>query len=217
VVENGEQALAAMVEANYDLLITDCHMPVLDGYALTQRIRVTECAGEKHLPIIALSASALPEQVQRCQDAGMDDFLAKPVQLDELQSKLAVYLHRESTPQTAPVPPHAGTSDSQFSYLRDMFGSAIKVREVLRGLLNTGRGDIAELDDALQTGDVARQHELLHRIDGSLCLLGDDAGNIDSTSGDVAHQRNAQASRLDALEALVLDLEKGNLGDEVQA
>ena len=124
VVENGEQALAAMVEANYDLLITDCHMPVLDGYALTQRIRIAELLGGKHLPIIALSASALPEQVQRCQDAGMDDFLAKPVQLGELQGKLAVYLHPASTQQAAPVPSHAGTPSIQLSYLMDLFGSA---------------------------------------------------------------------------------------------
>jgi PAS domain S-box-containing protein len=209
VVENGERALAAMVEANYDLLITDCHMPMLDGYALTQRIRVAELAGETHLPIIALSASALPEQVQRCQDAGMDDFLAKPIQLDELQAKLAVYLHPASNQQTLPASSHARPPGSQLSHLMDLFGSAKKVREVLRGLLDTGRQDMAELDRALQTGDVQKQRDLLHRIDGSLCMIGDGGEGADTTRNDVVQQRNAQLYRLDALEALLREMEEG--------
>ena len=217
VVENGEQALAAMDEGNYDLLITDCHMPMLDGYALAQRIRIEELAGERHLPIIALSASALPEQVQRCQDAGMDDFLAKPVQLDELQAKLAVYLHTASNPPTPLASPLARSPGSQLSHLMHLFGSVIKVREVLRGLLDTGRHDIAELDSALQAGDVQKQRDLLHRIDGSLCMLGDGGDRFDATQSDVVQQRNMLQQRLDALEAFVRGMEKGSLSDDVPA
>ena len=89
VVEDGQQAWDALMASHYDLLITDCHMPVLDGYALTHRIRQSEAGTERHMPIIALSASALPEQVEKCRNAGMDDFLAKPVQLEELRQKIA--------------------------------------------------------------------------------------------------------------------------------
>ena len=217
LVENGEQALAAMVDAKYDLLITDCYMPVLDGYALTQRIRAAESSGKMHLPIIALSASALPEQVQRCQEAGMDDFLAKPIQLDELQAKLDVYLHRAKKQQALPTPAHEGASDSRLSLLMDVFGSAEQVRGVLRGLLDSGRQDMAELDGALQAGDVQKQRDLLHRIDGSLRLLGDSVGKMDETLKDVVQQRDAQAGRLDALEALVHKIEAGNLSDGVPA
>jgi CheY-like chemotaxis protein len=209
VVENGEQALAAMVDGHYDLLITDCHMPMVDGYALTQRIRIAELAGEKHLPIIALSASALPEQVQRCQDAGMDDFLAKPVQLDELRAKLAVYLQPAPNRQVREAPQQSTVSDGQLPHLMDLFGSAKKVLSVLQGLLDAGRQDIAKLDGAIEAGDVSRQRDLLHRIAGSLCLLDESKGGMDSTQGDVAQQRDTQVRRLDALEALVHEMEQG--------
>ena len=215
VVENGEQALAAMAEANYDLLITDCHMPMLDGYALTQRIRMAELTGEQHLPIIALSASALPEQIQRCQDAGMDDFLAKPVQLDELRAKLAVHLHSASKQWDHQAPSHSTAFDSQLPHLMDLFGSAKKVREVLRGLLDTGRQDMVRLDSALQVGDVREQRDLLHRISGSLCLLDNGKDAMASTQSDVAQQRDTQARRLDALETLVNEMEQGSLSDDV--
>ncbi|MDQ8051124.1 transporter substrate-binding domain-containing protein, partial [Luteibacter sp.] len=111
LVEDGEQALAALAAQHYDLLISDCHMPVLDGYALTRRIREQETASGRHLPIVALSASALPEEVRRCHAAGMDDFLAKPVQLLELGCWPSVHRprarsasarhaqHRRPTPQ----------------------------------------------------------------------------------------------------------------------
>jgi two-component system sensor histidine kinase EvgS len=217
VVENGEQALAAMVDGHYDLLITDCHMPMVDGYALTQRIRIAELAGEQHLPIIALSASALPEQVQRCQDAGMDDFLAKPVQLDELRAKLAVYLYPNSKRQARDAPQHSTVSDSQLPHLMELFGSAKKLLAVLRGLLDAGRQDVAKLDGALQAGDVSKQRDLLHRIAGSLCLLDDSKDGVDSTQGDVAQQRDMQVRRLDALEALVREMEQGSPHGKIQA
>lgn len=95
VVENGQQVLEALAQAPFDVLLTDCHMPVMDGYVLAGRIREMEQQTGRHLPIIALSASVHHEHVQRCFDAGMDDFVAKPVALDVLEATLARYA-RES-------------------------------------------------------------------------------------------------------------------------
>ncbi|WP_430391627.1 ATP-binding protein [Dyella sp. 20L07] len=92
VVENGEEALQALAGGRYDLLITDCHMPMMDGYELTRRIRANEGDDGARLPIIALSASVRREYTQRCRDAGMDDFLSKPMQLRDLEAKLAEHL-----------------------------------------------------------------------------------------------------------------------------
>jgi len=221
LVENGEQALAALANAHYDLLITDCHMPVMDGYALTKRIRSDEVGGKKHLPIIALSASALPEQIQRCQEAGMDDFIAKPVQIDEIGAILAVHLRAEPTQaepaqKVLPTPSTIHSGGGQLAHLMEVFGSTKKMREVLRGMLDTGRQDLAGLDRALQVGDVATQRDLLHRIDGSLCLLGDGWDRMDFAQGDFAQQRNAQARRLDVLETLLHDMEKSYPSDDTQ-
>lgn len=71
----------------YALLLTDCHMPTLDGFGLTQRIRLDEPEGT-HLPIIAVTANAMQGEAERCHERGMDDYLAKPLRMNELRNKL---------------------------------------------------------------------------------------------------------------------------------
>jgi hypothetical protein len=97
-----------------------------------------------------------------------------------------------------------------------LFGSAKKVREVLRGLLDIGREDLAELDRAHRPDDVQKQRDLLHRNDGSLCVLGDGGEDIDATRNYAVQQRNAQLYRLDALETFVREMEKGRLSDDTR-
>ncbi|HET6435809.1 MAG TPA: ATP-binding protein [Xanthomonadaceae bacterium] len=84
---NGEAALMRMSAARYDLVLMDCQMPVMDGYTATRRWRACEQAdgGGQHLPIIAMTANAMAGDRQKCLDAGMDDYLAKPVTRGELE------------------------------------------------------------------------------------------------------------------------------------
>src|SRR6185503_2970282 len=84
VVENGKQALAAIATTNYDVILMDVQMPEMDGITATRRIRVLP--GGAHLPIYALTAHALPEERQRCLDAGMSGFLTKPFRPHDLFS-----------------------------------------------------------------------------------------------------------------------------------
>jgi CheY-like chemotaxis protein len=69
---------------HYDVVFMDCHMPEMDGFHATQEIRRFE-AGTRHVPIVATTASVLPEDQERCFMAGMDDFIAKPIQLLDLR------------------------------------------------------------------------------------------------------------------------------------
>ncbi|MYN08294.1 response regulator, partial [Pseudoduganella aquatica] len=84
---NGEQALAAMARGGYDLVLMDCMMPLMDGYEATRRWRAHEAAaGLPRLPVVALTASAVEGDRQRCLEAGMDDYLAKPFKLEEFSA-----------------------------------------------------------------------------------------------------------------------------------
>ena len=88
---NGLVALALATRNRYDAILMDCQMPELDGVEASRRIRAEE-RGSRHVPIIALTASALSEDRQTCLDAGMDDFLTKPVQSKRLLEVLARWL-----------------------------------------------------------------------------------------------------------------------------
>ena len=89
VVSNGLEGLEEWNSGKYDLVLTDCHMPIMDGFELTSAIRSVEYGREGgHTPIIAITANALEGEAQRCLAAGMDAYLPKPVEMKALQSKL---------------------------------------------------------------------------------------------------------------------------------
>lgn len=94
IAEDGEVALKEMDRHSFAILLTDCHMPNLDGFSLTRKIRERE--GEKaraeRLPIVAITASALTEEVEQCYDAGMDDVLSKPLEIAKLHVALKKWM-----------------------------------------------------------------------------------------------------------------------------
>jgi signal transduction histidine kinase len=92
LAENGEKALAALAEKDYDLVLMDCQMPVLDGYQATRAFRSQVPPGAKRLPIIAMTAHAMEGDRQKCLDAGMDDYIAKPVKRELLRKLLGQWL-----------------------------------------------------------------------------------------------------------------------------
>jgi CheY-like chemotaxis protein len=91
VAEDGAQALEKWRTGRYALLLTDCHMPQMDGFELTQAIRAQEPAGT-HLPIIAVTGNAMKGEAQRCLAVGMDDYLSKPLTMQVLGAMLAKWL-----------------------------------------------------------------------------------------------------------------------------
>jgi CheY-like chemotaxis protein len=88
VVGSGEEALSALKRLNYVLVLMDCQMPGMDGYEATRALRLRE-HGSRHTPVIAMTANAFAADRQACLDAGMDDYLSKPVDVKRLREKLA--------------------------------------------------------------------------------------------------------------------------------
>jgi two-component system sensor histidine kinase/response regulator len=106
-VTNGKEATEIVRKTHFDLILMDCEMPVMDGYEATGAIRAWECDVDKdhHIPIIALTAHALPEDRRRCLAAGMDDYLSKPFSMEELRALLIHWLSVTDLPFAMPDDP----------------------------------------------------------------------------------------------------------------
>lgn len=87
-VASGSEALAALAHTDYDLVLMDCQMPDMDGYVATTTIRAREAATGMHIPIIAMTANAMQGDRDRCLQAGMDDYVNKPVKSEQLLEML---------------------------------------------------------------------------------------------------------------------------------
>lgn len=90
---NGEEAFEAVQQQHYDLILMDVQMPVLDGYAATQKIRAWE-AGKCHIPIIALTAMVFENEIQLCLDSGMDDCIIKPFDAARLYQIIDTHIEK---------------------------------------------------------------------------------------------------------------------------
>ena len=107
VASNGIQGLAALDQRPYALVLMDCLMPEMDGYTATAELRRREdAAGRPRIPVIALTASARPEDRRRCLEAGMDDFLSKPIRSASLEAMLGRWVANRVEAADLPVCEH---------------------------------------------------------------------------------------------------------------
>lgn len=173
--EDGNAALAALRKQRYDLLLTDCQMPRVDGYTLTREIRARERnasarrGGEPRLPIIAITASALPEQVDQCIAAGMDAYLIKPVHLSQLRATLQHWLPVEAGDGPDDEPGEAAAADAV-----PALTVAPGLQQVVPVLLSELPRDLARIDRAIASGSGPDAAAAVHRAVGSIALF--DAG-----------------------------------------
>ncbi|MCG9729861.1 transporter substrate-binding domain-containing protein [Shewanella sp. Isolate13] len=137
IFDNGQQALTAYKQNRYDLVLTDCHMPELDGYGLVSAIREHEQQEKlNRLGVIALTANAISSEKARCHQYGFDDYLIKPVTLEQLQNVLNNYLVEA---QQAPIADHAQQHEPS---MQDRTFIAASSSETLKCDLN----DLAVID-----------------------------------------------------------------------
>ncbi len=110
-VNNGEEAVAALKNMEYDIVLMDCQMPVMDGFDATILVRSLENP-EQRVPIVALTANAMKGDRERCLEAGMDEYLSKPLRLSELSAMLSRYA--PGMRPSAAAPPRKGPPSNDF-------------------------------------------------------------------------------------------------------
>ena len=178
---DGAEALRLLAGKHYDAVLMDCQMPGVDGYTATRRIRAGEVAGlNPRIPVIALTAYAMPSDRQKCQDAGMDDYLAKPLRTEELRSALVRcgLNPGESTGEKIPSP--AGLDDTgvlqaaQIAQLRGLPGRKhpTLLEEVVEIFFQETPLMLTGLAEAAARADEKETARLAHRLAGSCANLG---------------------------------------------
>ncbi|HLO64973.1 MAG TPA: response regulator, partial [Azonexus sp.] len=181
LVGTGSEALRLWRQGNYAMLLTDLHMPEMDGYTLAASIRREEAAGRR-MPILALTANALRGEAHRAHAAGMDEYLTKPIQLSQLGSALEKWLPRSDQPVAAAVPapprePEAGHRIVDIEVLRGLVGGNTadlgRLLGVYQASLHTAREELGvarNADDMRGIAAVAHKLKSSSRAVGALAL-----------------------------------------------
>jgi signal transduction histidine kinase/DNA-binding response OmpR family regulator len=125
VVGNGVEALAALERGSYDAILMDCHMPEMDGFEATLELRRRESRLGRRTPVIALTASAMDEDRQRCLAGGMDDYISKPFRADQLDEVLTRWI-AVARATTTFGPPAGGEEDVHRPEAMTVLGSVLR-------------------------------------------------------------------------------------------
>ncbi len=183
--EDGQAALALWQDDTYLAVLTDINMPVMDGYALARALR----GRGQSLPILAITATALASERERCLAAGIDDLLLKPLNLDRLEAGLTKV--HASTPQVAaPAPPSRKLS------------AAIR-----RIFVETGDKDLLAIAQARAANDLQQLLDRVHGFKGALQMLGEVA--LAEQCGAVEHAlRDGESVSAEQMDALVRALQQ---------
>lgn len=199
IADDGKLALAAWREGDYALLLTDCHMPNMDGFELTGSVRADEQGSGIRKPIIAVTANALEGEAQRCIAAGMDDYLSKPLAMADLKAKLTKWMPAPSQPKPAPaatgrdtevdldqdlpeplasgepvsVPAENPDSPIDRSALKAIFGDDdATVDEILKDFLQPSADNVDEIMTAFKAKDAEGVGKAAHKLKSSSRSVG---------------------------------------------
>ena len=180
--DDGQQGLQRWRSGRYALVLTDVHMPVMDGYQLARTLREEEArSGQVHTPVVALTAAALAGEAERCLAAGMDDYLAKPVSIPLLAACLGKWLPPAGAAASLPAaseaaaPPQTLTPPLplQAAVIDELTGGQPAAAAALLGeFLAATVADLVAMQRAREAGDPVQLERQAHRISGSSRLVG---------------------------------------------
>lgn len=178
-VANGLEVIEALQRTRYDVVFMDCQMPELDGYEATRRIRSGNALNPK-VHIVALTANAMLGDREKCLESGMDDYLSKPVRLEDLQGALErslASLHQDTDALSSPITNTTHISANKLEELRQLADpdDPDVLADIINTYLESVPGLISKLSDAIQSDLCERAAQMAHALKGSSREVGADA------------------------------------------
>ncbi|MBK1656184.1 EAL domain-containing protein [Allochromatium vinosum] len=213
VTADGAAALLNWKRGGYALILIDRHMPQMDGLALTRSIRAAEADSGGHIPIIGITASHQPEELDACRACGMDEILIKPIGLDDLRLRLDRWLSPAGVapPLSTAPEPEPDSSILNLDYITHLFGHDIQPRQ-MRDLVDlftaTARAELIACQGLQRDEEATRLMQAMHKLKSSARMVGAlrFAGLAERL------EETARSRRLEPAPALLAELEQA-LGD----
>jgi len=195
---NGEEAITLLANSRFHMVFMDCQMPVMDGYEATRMIRKGERTTGKHMPIVAMTANALEGDRDRCLEAGMDDYITKPFNPDDLRATVERWLTLESqtTPEeeASPEPesePQAPVLD--YDKLKSRFAPE-QCRQLLQAFLNDASSRLTQLETHVEEGDMPAISKVAHAVKGAASMIFAEALTQAAMDMELAAKRGDEAA-----------------------
>ncbi|MCZ4304264.1 response regulator [Zoogloeaceae bacterium G21618-S1] len=200
VVNNGLEALSACESTHFDVILMDVQMPEMGGFEATARLREREAGTGRYTPIIAMTAHAMPGDRERCLAAGMDDYVAKPVQPTSLAAALAAIVsgdqrvtHREAA---AAVTSRPLTAFDQDTLLANLGGDHELMTQLAALYLDDEIALRESLTAACNSGDLQAIHSAVHGLKGAIANFSADSA-MAAASALESVCRNGESEQLD--------------------
>lgn len=179
VVGDGLQAIEAVERNSYSVILMDMQMPVMDGLEATRRIRELESSGRRRTPIVALTANAMMGTLEHCLEAGMDDYLTKPLDISRLRDVLDRFMDRHPAVDPQPTaidrpaaPAAAKADDSVRARLAEIAGDDQQFMiELINAFILSGEETLQELHAAVERGDPDAIGRAAHKLKGASANL----------------------------------------------
>ncbi|MGO9876847.1 MAG: response regulator [Acidimicrobiia bacterium] len=178
VANNGQEAIGFLAAGEYDAVLMDCQMPVMDGYEATRELRRSENGTDRRIPVIAMTAAALQGDREACLEAGMDDYITKPIRIETIDETLSRWITAIARPNEQPDIETARAADTvidaeRFTVLRELdAGDGELLSMLVNEYLNDGTQLLATLREALAEGDPHILERTAHTLKGSSANLG---------------------------------------------
>ncbi len=218
VAADGKEAVRALKQVDYDAVLLDCAMPEMDGYETTHCVREGRAGGRNlNIPIIAMTADAMTGDRDKCLQAGMNDYLAKPVDPKQLAEVLQKWLSRTGLDMHLPTSQSTKETSSVFdpeTLLARLMGDKKLAAKLLAGFLEDAPRQLSALKSRLEAGDAEGARLLAHTLKGAAATVS--AAALQALCRDL--QEAASSGELSRAMVLLPQLEEqlGRLKDAIK-